>query len=58
MTYLDFLRSTALMESHALRGWARAGKLPPPYRPVDVWSEWSRISKHSNATTKRKKLAA
>ena len=50
MTYMRVARSTALMESRALRGWALAGRIPPLCRPIDRWAEWTRLQ-HVNAST-------
>ena len=52
MTYMNAARAAALMESRALRGWARAGTRVPKRTPVDLWAEWKR-QEHCNASTRR-----
>jgi hypothetical protein len=52
-TYITHCRRLALQESRALRGYARAGRRPPPSPPIDFWAEWQRSS-HTNAHTFRK----
>jgi hypothetical protein len=53
VTFTDLARSLALQESRALRGWARAGRQPPPIAAIDYWGEGQRVTKHTNATTRR-----
>ena len=53
VNYPTLTRTLALMESRALRGYAKAGTPPPPYRPIDMWDEWTR-QQHTNPTSYRK----
>ena len=50
MTYTDAIRQLARQESGALRGWAKAGKMPPRCAPIDRWAEWERLRKTSSTT--------
>lgn len=47
MTYTQVARRAALMESRALRAWAKAGRTPPQCAPLDLWDEWSRHTRTS-----------
>lgn len=50
--YMGLCRTLAVQESRALRGWARADRMPPRCARIDFWGEWSR-QLHTNTTTRR-----